>query len=298
MPVTILVLGGTGNVGRHLVRFLLEQRQSVRVLVRSADRAALVPPNAAASVVDVVGDPDGARAAFQGVDAVFMLNAVTTYETVEGLMLVAMAKAAGVQRFVYQSTHSLGHLHHLPHLGSKLAIEEALKASGMAYTIISPNHFFQNDEYSRIALLQHGVYLNPIGDVGCWRVDVRDIAEAAAKIVTSEGHAGKNYALVGPENLTGPQCTETWARALGRPIHYEADVSQWQSVVKPYLAAWLVEDLGFMFEEIIEHGMLGNADELAAVTKLLGRPPRRHADYVAECVAQWRESTGQQPTAG
>jgi uncharacterized protein YbjT (DUF2867 family) len=298
--VTILLVGGTGNVGSHLVRFLVGQEQSVRVLVRGADRAALVPAEAEASVADVVSNPDGARAALKGVDAVFMLNAATTHETVEGLMLVAMAKAAGVQRFVYQSTHSLGHLHHLPHLGSKLAIEEAVKVSGMAYTIIRPNHFFQNDEYSRIALVQHGVYLNPIGDVGCWRVDVRDIAEAAAKILTSEGHAGKTYALIGPENRTGPQCTETWSRALGRPIHYAADVAQWQAAMKPYLAAWLVEDLGIMFEEIIAHGMLGNADELAEVTTLLGRPPRRHADYVAECAAQWQERspTIQQPTAG
>ncbi len=164
-----------------------------------------------------------------------------------------------------------------------------MKASGMICTIISPNHFFQNDEYSRYALLNHGVYLNPIGNVGCWRVDVRDIAEAAAKILTSEGHGGQNYALVGPDNLTGPACTETWARALGRRIHYEPDISQWQAVVKPYLAAWVVEDLGFMFEEIMAHGMLGNAEELDILTRLLGRPPRNHADYVAECVAQWHK---------
>ncbi len=128
--MTILVLGGTGNVGRHLVRLLLEQGQSVRVLVHHADRAQLVPADAEALVVDVVGNPDGARAAFRGIDAVFMLNAATTYETVEGLMVVAMAKAAGVQRFVYQSTHSLAHLHHLPHLGSKLAIQEAGESLG------------------------------------------------------------------------------------------------------------------------------------------------------------------------
>lgn len=287
--MTILVIGGTGNVGRHLVRLLLEQRQSVRVLIRHADRAPLVPANTQAVVVDVVGDPASARAALKGIEAVFMLNAANTYETVEGLMVVAMAKAAGVRRFVYQSTHSLGHLHHIPHLGSKLAIEEAVKASGMAYTIISPNHFFQNDEFSRHALLNQGVYLNPIGDVGCWRVDVRDIAEAAAMVLTSEGHEGKNYALIGPENLTGPQCNETWGRALGRPIRYECDINQWQEVMRPFLPAWVVEDLGSMFEDIMKHGMLGDAEELATLTKLLGRPPRNYADYVAECVVQWQK---------
>ena len=100
--MTILVLGGTGNVGAHLVRLLLDRGQDVRVLVRDPDRAALVPAGAHARVVDVVGDPAGARAVFQGVAAVFMLNAATLYETVEGLMVVAMAKKAGVRRFVYQ----------------------------------------------------------------------------------------------------------------------------------------------------------------------------------------------------
>ncbi len=288
--MTILVLGGTGQVGSHLVKLLLQERQKVRVLVHKPERAALVPPEAETCVSDVVGGPAGARAAFEGIEAVFMLNATTLHETVEGLMVVAMAKAAGVRRFVYQSTHSLGHLHHIPHLGSKLAIEEAVKASGMAYTIISPNHFFQNDEYSRYALLQHGVYLNPIGDVGCWRVDVRDIADAAAKVLTSDGHEGMNYALIGPENLTGPECTRTWTRALERPVRYEGDIGAWQAVVKPFLAPWLVEDLGAMFSEIVAHGMLGNADELTVLTKLLGRPPRRHADYVAERVAEWQEA--------
>ena len=160
----------------------------------------------------------------------------------------------------------------------------------MGYTIISPNHFFQNDEYSRYALLHHDVYLNPIGEVGCWRVDVRDIAEAAAIVLTSEGHDGRNYALIGPENLTGAQCTETWSRALGRPVHYEADIGAWQAVVRPYLATWVVDDLGAMFEELVKHGMLGSAEELDVLTRLLGRPPRRHEDYVAECVAQWREA--------
>ncbi len=284
----ILVLGGTGNVGTHLVRQLLDQGNTVRVLVRNADRASLVASGAEAVVADIVGDPDSARGAFVGIDAVFMLNAAFVYETVEGLMAIWMAKSAGVARFVYQSTHSIGHLHHLPHLGSKLAIEEALKVSGMSYTILRPNHFFQNDEYSRYALLAHGTYLNPIGTVGCWRVDVRDIADAAAIILTNEGHDGKTYALVGPENLTGPQCTDTWSQALGRPIKYEDDISQWQAVVKPYLDAWVVEDLGYMFEEIKKHGMLGNSEELATLTGLLGRPPRSHTDYVAECITNWQ----------
>jgi uncharacterized protein YbjT (DUF2867 family) len=264
--MTILVVGGTGKVGTHLLRHLLEQKEAVRVLVHTPERAALVPPQAEVFAVDVVEDPEAASAAFQGVDTVFMLNAVTPQETVEGLLVLAIAKAAGVKRFVYQSAHSLSRLHRLPHVGAKLAIEEAVKSSGLAYTIISPNHFFQNDEDTREALLRHGTYLHPFGEVGCWRVDVRDVAEAAARVLTSGGHDGKNYALIGPENLTGPQCAEAWANALGRPVQYEGDIGAYQAAIGPFLPQWLVFDLGLMLTEVGEHGMLGSAEELDALT--------------------------------
>jgi len=286
--MTILVLGGTGKVGTHLLKHLVEQKETVRVLVHKPERAALVPPQAEAFVADVVEDPEAASAAFRGVDTVFMLNAVTPQETVEGLLVLAIAKAAGVRRFVYQSAHSLSHLHHVPHLGVKVAIEEAVKSSGLAYTIISPNHFFQNDEDTREALLQHGTYLSPFGAVGCWRVDVRDVAEATARVLTSEGHDGTNYALIGPENLTGPRCAEKWAHALGRSVRYEGDIGAYQAAIGPFLPPWLVLDLGLMLTEVGEHGMVGSAEELEALTSLLGRPPRRYDDYVAECAAQWQ----------
>ncbi|MGK2909489.1 MAG: SDR family oxidoreductase [Sphingobium sp.] len=287
--MTILVLGGTGKVGAHLVRLLLERGQSVRVLVQNPDRAALVPASAQVYVADVVGDPKGARAAFHGIDAVFMLNAPTLNETVEGLMVVAMAKEAGVPRFVYQSSHSLGHLHKVPHLGSKLAIEEAVRSSGMRYTIISPNHFFQNDEYSRDALLRDNVYLNPMGAIGCWRVDVRDIAEAAAIILTTDGHDGQDYGVSGPRNLTGPECSAIWSNTLDRPIHYETDIGKWQDLIRPFAATWVVEDLGALFQTLVQSGMLSNDAELDVLTNLLGRAPRRYEDYVTECAAQWQQ---------
>ena len=85
--MTILVVGGTGKVGTHLLRHLLEQKEAVRVLVRTPERAALVPPQAEVFVADVVEDPEAASAAVQGVEAVFMLNAVTPQETVEGLLV-------------------------------------------------------------------------------------------------------------------------------------------------------------------------------------------------------------------
>ena len=58
---------------------------------------------------------------------------------------------------------------HLPHFGAKLPIEAAIKASGIAYTIVRPNNFYQNDYWYKDAMLQYGVYPQPLGGVGLSR---------------------------------------------------------------------------------------------------------------------------------
>ena len=170
-----LVIGGTGKVGIPLVARLLERGVDVTVLLRSAERTGLVPAPATAIVTDWIGNPTGAVAAFRDKDAVFMLNKASFNETVEGTMAVNLTREAGVGRFVYQTVHLLEQLAHLPHVAPKLAIRHAIETSGMSYTFIAPNHFFQNDEIVRIPLLQKGRYLTPLGAIGCWSVDAREI---------------------------------------------------------------------------------------------------------------------------
>ena len=108
-----------------------------------------------------------------------MLNRASATETAEGTMAVLLAREAGIRHFVYQSVHCLDELAYLPHVASKLAIQNALVVSGLAYTLICPNHFYQNDEVVRGPLMEQGVYATPLGAIGCDGVDARDIAEAA-----------------------------------------------------------------------------------------------------------------------
>lgn len=282
--MSILVIGGTGNVGQHLVESLVKMGESPRVLVRDPRRADLLPSGATAIVGDIVKSPDDVRATFRGVKAVFMLNAVSPHETVEGMLAVALAREAGVDRFVYQSAHCLEQFGQVPHLGAKLAIGNALAASGLDYAILYPNHFFQNDAGSFADITSASVYRHPVGRVGCWRIDTRDIGEAAAKLlVTRDGD--RLYALVGPEKLSGAECAAIWSDALNRPVRYEGDLASWQSAAAAFLPPWLSYDLRLMFETIDEKGMLGNAADLQRLIRLLGRPPRDYRSYVRECIA-------------
>jgi uncharacterized protein YbjT (DUF2867 family) len=152
--MNILVIGGTGNVGSQVVKELLARNQSVTVLTRSADKVNSLP----SGVKGVVGgllDPNTVRTAFKGMDAVFLVNAVSANEAHEGLMAVNGARLAGVRKLVYLSVHKADKAPNLPHFGAKLAVEAAIKASDIPHVILRPNHFFQNDLWIRDALLAH-----------------------------------------------------------------------------------------------------------------------------------------------
>lgn len=282
-----LIIGGTGKVGARLTKRLLERGVDVAVLCRTAERIHSVPAPATTVVADMVADPKGAADAFRGRDVVFMLNKGTLQETVEGILAVTLARDAGVPRFVYQSVHLVEELAHLPHVASKLAIKHAVKTSGMDYTFIAPNHFFQNDETVRGPLLEKGLYLTPLGSVGCWSVDSGDIAEAAAIVLTTEGHSGQSYNLVGPSNLTGKEAAAAWARALGKEVRYVERLEEWQNHVRPFLPPWLHYDLSLMYRHFASHGMLGTLQDVERVTALLGRPPRSFQDYASEQAKAW-----------
>lgn len=284
----ILVIGGTGTVGSHVVQELLGRRVDVEALTRSADKAKTVPSGVRAVIGDLL-EPATVRTVFKNVDGVFMVNPVSSTETHEGLMALNGATLSGVKRFVYMSVHHLDQAPHLPHFGSKLPIEAVVKSAGMTYTILRPNNFYQNDYRLKDALLQYGVYPQPIGDIGLSRVDVRDIAEAAAIALTGSGTENQTYNLVGPQPHTGQSTAEAWSRALGKPIAYGGnDLDQWEQQTLQYLPPWMVFDFKLMYAFFQRTGLKATPADIDRQTKLLGHAPRRFDDFARETARAWK----------
>lgn len=284
-----LVIGATGTVGSNVVRELLARKAQVRVLTRSADKTKSL--TGVESVVGDLGEPGTLGPAFDGVDAVFMLNPVSKTETHEGLMGINGAWAAKVKRFVYMSVHHADRDPLIPHFASKLPVEGALKASGIPYTILRPSNFYQNDYWFREAMLQLGVYPQPLGDAGVSRVDVRDIAETAAIALTTSGHEGRTYDLVGPRPWTGTATAEVWGQALGRKVAYAGDdLDAWEKASLQMLPAWMVYDFRIMFRTFQEKGLLGTPADVERLTKLLGHAPRSFDDFARETAKMWNEA--------
>ena len=277
-----LVIGGTGTVGSQVAQELLKRGSEARVMTRSAEKLAGFHKG----TEGVLGDlqkPETLAPAMTGMDAVFLATALVPDEINQGLAAVEAAKAARVRHLVYMSVHKVDSAIHIPHFATKIPIEHAVKNSGISWTIVRPNNFFQNDYQFREAITQSGVYPQPMSEKGISRVDVRDIAEAVAISLTAKGHAGRTYSLVGPQALTGEQTAEIYSRCLGRPIRYVGgDVNAFAAEAAKIMPAWLALDLRIMYAHFAENGLAAKAEEVAELARLLGHSPRDFESFVRD----------------
>src|ERR1700688_5015962 len=199
-------------------------------------------------VVGDLLDPVSIDKALQGVDKLYLLNAVTPDELTQGLIAYDLAKKRKLSHVVYHSVFRVEHFRDVPHFASKLAIENAIREFDVPFTIIRPNYFMQNDATLKDALSKLGIYPMPLGTVGISAVDVRDIAEAAAIALTSDAHFGKIYNLNGPELLTGPKIASIWSTLLGKEIRYTGhDMDAFEAQMRQRAPSSSAFDIRMMF---------------------------------------------------
>jgi uncharacterized protein YbjT (DUF2867 family) len=277
----IVVIGGTGTVGSQTVRELMKRGAEVRVMTRSTNRIASLP-NGVEGVVGSLLKPESLPSVFSGADKLFLITPLDRDETAQGIDAVDAAIAAGIRRIVYLSVHHADKALTIPHFVSKLPIEGVIRASGVEHTILRPNNFYQND-LAVLDAIRRGVYPQPSGSVGMNRVDVRDIAEAAAIALTQPGHSGKTYSLVGPRAWTGAEISGMLAGHLGKPVIYVGDdLKAWAAQMRAFMPNWLVRDLEIMFQHFMTAGLLATQAEIDELTAVLGHAPRSYEAFVKE----------------
>jgi len=283
----ILVTGGTGHVGSEVVKQLQKRNAEVRLLVRKEGTP--VPPDVEPVIGDLL-DPVSIQKAMHGVDKLYLLNAVLPDELTQGLIAYDLAKKLKLGHVVYHSVFRVEHFKDVPHFASKLAIESALREFDLPFTVIRPNYFAQNDASLQDPLMKAGMYPMPLGPVGVSAVDVRDIAEATAIVLTSDEHYGKTYNLNGPEILSGPKVASIWSSVLGKEIRYAGDdMDAFEEQMRKKVPSWSAFDIRMMFEGYIERGFIAEDGDLETLTRLLGHAPRRYEDFARETFLNWQE---------
>jgi uncharacterized protein YbjT (DUF2867 family) len=283
----ILVTGGTGHVGSEVVKELQKRKADIRLLVRKEDTA--TPAGVEKAVGDLL-DPVSVRKAMEGVDKLYLLNAVLPDELTQGLIAYDLAKKLKLSHVVYHSVFRVEHFKDVPHFASKLAIESALREFDVPFTVLRPNYFMQNDASLKDPLTKAGIYPMPLGDVGVSVVDVRDIAEAAAIVLTSGEHNGKTYNLNGSEIVSGAKAASIWGEVLGKKIQYTGhNMDAFEEQMRKKAPSWSAFDIRMMFEGYLERGFVAENGDLETLTKLLGHAPRRYEDFARETFLQWQE---------
>ena len=283
----ILVAGGTGHVGAAVVQELQKRKADIRLLVRKEERD--TPVGVEKAVGDLL-DPVSLEKAMKGVDKLYLLNAVLPDELTQGLIAYDLAKKLKLSHIVYHSVFRVEHFKDVPHFASKMAIESALREFDVPFTVLRPNYFMQNDASLKDPLMKAGIYPMPLGDVGVSAVDVRDIAEAAAIVLTSGDHAGKTYNLNGPEVVSGAKAASIWGEVLGKKIQYTGhNMDAFEQQMRLKAPSWSAFDIRMMFEGYLERGFVAEDGDLETLTKLLGHTPRRYEDFAKETFLQWQE---------
>jgi uncharacterized protein YbjT (DUF2867 family) len=285
----VLVIGATGNVGTAVVVELRKRGAEVRALVRKQNAAETQLPVGVEVAVGDLLDPVSVEKALRGVDKLYLLNAVVPDELTQGLIAYDLAKKLKLQHIVYHSVFRVEHFKDVPHFASKLAIEEAMREFDLPFTIIRPNYFFQNDATLKEPLTMGGIYPVPLGSVGISAVDIRDIAEAAAIALTSDGHHGKTYNLNGPEVLNGPKAASIWSGLLGKEIRYSGnDMDAFEEQMRKRAPSWSAFDIRMMFQGYLERGFVAEEGDLETLTNLLGHAPRRYQDFARDTALNWK----------
>jgi len=293
--MTILVIGATGRVGRHVVDQLVNRGTAVRVLTRDPSKADF-PAGVEVAQGDLL-DIDALRAAFTGVDAFFLLNAVTGDEFTQALITLNIAHEMGVDRLVYLSVIHADRFVNVPHFAVKFGAERMIEQMGFNATILRPSYFIDNDHMSKDVIVDHGVYPMPIGGKGLAMVDTRDIAEVAAIELVRRAQAPttlpvETINLVGPDTLTGSDVAAIWSDVLGRTIVYGGDdPSALEQNLASFMPKWTAYDMRLMAERFVSDGMIPEAGGVERLTRLLGRPLHSYRDFASTLAASEKTAT-------
>lgn len=275
----ILVTGATGHFGKATIDFLLKKgisANNISALVRDVTKAEDLKTK---GINIKIGDYDNYASlleAFKGVDKLLLVSGTDVVNRgKQQINAVNAAKEAGVKHIIYTSFERKNDTETSPIAflaKSHIETENQIKTSGMAYTILRNNLYLDAlPMFFGEQVLETGIFLPAGNTQGAFALR-NEMAEAAANILTSQGHENKEYSLSNSENVSLQEIAQDLSAIAGKQINY---VSPPQEVYVDALTKANVpaEYIGMLsgFAEAIKQGEF--SAEKTDLENLLGRKP-------------------------
>lgn len=291
MSQKILITGASGNFGKTTIDFLLKKgipANTISALVRDEAKGADLK---AKGINIKIGDYDNYEslvAAFKGIDKLVLVSGTDIVNRgKQQENVVKAAKEAGVKHILYTSFERKNETETSPIAflaKSHIDTDNAIKASGMTYTIFRNNLYldvlpmFLGDQ-----VLETGVFF-PAGETKSAFALRSDLAEATANVLTSEGHENKEYAMNNVENYSFQEVADELGKIANKKIDYinpDADVYT-DALSKAGVPA---EYIGMFagFAEAIKQGEFNSSK--TDLENLLGRKPTSLEDFLKQVYA-------------
>ncbi|MCR4458946.1 MULTISPECIES: SDR family oxidoreductase [Pseudescherichia] len=281
----IAITGATGHLGQLTLTELLKTVPASQLvaIVRNPAKAETLAQQGVIVRQAEYGDQAALTAALEGVDKLLLISSSEVGQrAVQHRNVIDAAKAAGVKFIAYTSL-----LHadrsplglHVEHVDT----EQYLAASGIPYALLRNGWYSENYLASAPAALAHGVFIGSAGEGKIASATRGDYAAAAAKVISSEGHAGKVYELAGDESWTLSELAAELSKQSGKPVVYQ-NLSE-----ADFAAALKGAGLPEAFANLLADSDAGAAkgglfDSSRTLSTLIGRPTTPIRDSIRAIV--------------
>ncbi|MGW1749584.1 NAD(P)H-binding protein [Streptomyces sp. NPDC002092] len=280
----IVVTGATGNVGRSLVQALAAGGAQVTATSRAVS-VADAPHGVRHRQADLT-DPESLRPVFDGAEALFLQNGGPSAHLLSPRDILDVAKTAGIERVVLLSSQGVvTRPESASHGGVARAIEDAVRQSGLGWTILRPGGFNSNTYAWAESVRTRRAIAAPFADIGLPTIDPDDIAEVAAAALREDRHTGQTYELTGPALTTPRRQAEAIGDALGEPVRF---IEQTRAEARAQMLQFLPEPVADTTLDILGKPTPAEQRISPDVEQVLGRAPRTFAEWVRSHIAAFR----------
>lgn len=252
----ILVTGANGNIAGVALNHMVSTGADIRALVRDQNKAEDLPAMGIEVLVGDMGKPQTLEGVFDGVEKVLLITPVSPEAVEFGKNVISAAKMAGNPHVVMVTANVPEPVNETEVGRQRTEIETVLKDSGLKYTIIRPTFFMQNTMMAIQTVAADGMIYMPCREGSFGMIDLRDVGEAVATVMTTEGHEGKTYTLTGPNSISINDIADDLSLVLEKDVSYisvpiEAAKDAMVGIGMP---SWLADYYNELFENFSYNG--------------------------------------------